>query len=130
MMTEPTMITPRNDLERMGVSGLRETMLGRANEACCGDCRFLQEEDGTAAHPCAMGHGRKDLFSRFAMMCPDFRLTPGIDEEMERRSGNERRRQSRAVPLERRRGQRRLHNTYCSRLTLPQEARPAAPEAL
>jgi hypothetical protein len=31
MRTEFAMTTPRNDLERMGVSGLRETMLGRAN---------------------------------------------------------------------------------------------------
>ena len=128
-MTEPAMITPRNDLERRGVAGLRETMLGRANEACCGDCRFLQE-DGAAVHPCMMGHGRKDLFSRFAMICADFRLTPGIDEEMERRSGNERRRRPQAVTVERRRGERRVRNTYCSRLTLPQEARFAAPEAL
>ena len=129
MRTELAMTTPRNDLERMGVSGLRETMLGRANEACCGDCRFLREEDGALTHPCAKGHGRKDLFSRFAMICPDFRLHPGIDEEMERRSGNERRRQAQAVPVERRRGERRVHNTYCSDLTLPQNARPAASKA-
>jgi hypothetical protein len=104
-------------------------MLGRANEACCGDCRFLREEEGALTHPCAKGHGRKDLFSRFAMICPDFRLHPGIDEEMERRSGNERRRQAQAVPVERRRGERRVHNTYCSDLTLPQNARPAASKA-
>src|SRR5437763_6855040 len=128
MRTELAMTTPRNDLERMGVSGLRETVLGRANEACCGDCRFLRE-DGAATHPCAMGHGRKDLFSRFAMICADFRLTPGIDEEMERRSGNERRCQSQAVPVERRRSERRVHNTYCSDLTVPQNARPAASKA-
>ena len=130
MMKERAMITPRNDLERLGVSGLRETMLGRANEACCGDCHFLREVDGARAHPCTLGHGRKDLFSRFAMICPDFRLIPGIDEEMERRSGNERRRQVQPVAVERRRGERRLHNTYCSHLTLPQDAQPAAPEAV
>jgi hypothetical protein len=110
-MKELDTMTPRNDLERMGVSGLRETMLGRANEACCGDCRYLCEEDGAVTHPCAKGHGRKDLYSRFAMICPDFRLTPGIDDELERRSGLERRRQMRPVAVERRRGERRVHNT-------------------
>jgi hypothetical protein len=129
MRTELAMTTPRNDLERMGVSGLRETVLGRENQACCGDCRFLLEEDGALTHPCEKGHGRKDLFSRFAMICPDFRLTRGIDDEMERRSGNERRRQAQAVAVEQRRDERRVHNTYCSDLTLPQDPRPAAKKA-
>ena len=129
MRTELAMTTPRNDLERMGVSGLRETVLGRENQACCGDCRFLLEEDGALTHPCEKGHGRKDLFSRFAMICPDFRLTRGIDDEMERRSGNERWRQAQAVSVERRGVERRVHNTYCSDLTLPQGSRLAAPEA-
>jgi len=129
MRTELAMTTPRNDLERMGVSGLRETVLGRENQACCGDCRFLLEEDGALTHPCEKGHGRKDLFSRFAMICPDFRLTRGIDDEMERRSGNERRRQAQAVSIERRSANRRVHNTYCSDLTLTQNARPAASKA-
>lgn len=115
------MSAPRNDLESMGVSGLRETMLGRANEACCGDCRFLREGQGIT-HPCMMGHGRKDLFSRFAMICSDFRLTPGIDEEIEQRSGAERRSQSLPVVVERRHANRRLYNTYCSHLVLPQTA--------
>jgi hypothetical protein len=48
---------------------------------------------------------------------------------MERRSGDERRRQAQAVPVERRRGERRVHNTYCSDLTLPQGSRSAAPKA-
>jgi hypothetical protein len=130
MRTELAMTTPRNDLERMGVSGLRETMLGRENQACCGDCRFLEEEEGAVTHPCALGHGRKDLFSRFAMICPDFRLTRGIDDEMERRSGNERRRQARAVAVERRHDERRVRNTYCSDLTLPQASRPTGPRAV
>lgn len=122
MVMELTMIAPRNDLERMGVSGLRETVLGRANEACCGDCRFLREDAGSTTHPCAMGHGRKDLYSRFAMICPDFRLTPGIDDEIERRSGVERRRHALTVIVERRKGDRRQENTYCSRLVLPKAA--------
>ena len=129
MRTELAMTTPRNDLERMGVSGLRETVLGRENQACCGDCRFLQEEDGALTHLCEKGHGRKDLFSRFAMICPDFLLTRGFDAEMERRSGNERRRQAQAVSVERRGVERRVHNTYCSDLTLPQGSRLAASEA-
>ena len=127
-MVELTMISPRNDLESMGVSGLRETVLGRANEACCGDCRFLREEKGLGTHPCAMGHGRKDLFSRFAMICPAFRLTPGIDDEMEHRTGADRRTRSVAVAAERRTGlDRRLQNTYCSRLVLPQGPMAATP---
>lgn len=121
-MTELTVVAPRNDLERMGVSGLRETMLGRANEACCGDCRFLREIEGATTHPCAMGHGRKDLYSRFAMICADFRLTPGIDDEMERRSGMDRRRQSHPVAHDRRRAERRYANTYCSDLVIPTPA--------
>lgn len=117
-MTELAMIAPRNDLEQMGVSGLRETLLGRDNEACCGDCRFLHEGDGIL-HRCDRGHGRKDLFSRFAMICPDFRLTPGIDEDIERRSGGDRRRQSHSVAHDRRQGDRRHENTYCSHLVMP-----------
>lgn len=127
MMTDLETIAPRNDLESMGVSGLRETMLGRANEACCGDCRFLHEEAGCATHPCMMGHGRKDLFSRFAMICPDFHLTPGIDDEMERRSGGERRREAHPVQRDRRNKDRRERNTYVSDLVLPQAATSAAP---
>ena len=118
-MIEVATVPARNDLERMGVSGLRETMLGRANEACCGDCRFLMEGQ-SITHPCTMGHGRKDLFSRFAMICADFALTPGIDEEIERRGGGDRRQQSHPVTNERRKGDRRVQNTYCSRLVLPQ----------
>lgn len=119
-MIELTTIAARNDLESMGVSGLRETMLGRANEACCGDCRFLSEQTGAGTHPCSMGHGRKDLYSRFAMICPSFRLTPGIDDELEHRAGTERRRRNIPVAMERRSGvDRRQVNTYCSRLTLP-----------
>lgn len=127
-MVELTMISTRNDLESMGVSGLRETVLGRANEACCGDCRFLCEEKGMSTHPCAMGHGRKDIFSRFAMICPAFRLTPGIDDELEHRSGGDRRKRNVAVAAERRSGQdRRMRNTYCSRLVLPQSHTALAP---
>ena len=119
-MIELTTIAARNDLESMGVSGLRETMLGRANEACCGDCRYLNEQKGASTHPCALGHGRKDLYSRFAMICPGFRLTPGIDDEIEHRAGAERRRRDMPVAVERRSGMdRRQVNTYCSRLTLP-----------
>lgn len=126
-MVALTMIAARNDLESMGVSGLRETMLGRANEACCGDCRFLSEQKGASTHPCMMGHGRKDLYSRFAMICPSFRLTPGIDDEMENRAGTERRRQTMPVAVERRSGvDRRQLNTYCSRLSLPQAPLAAA----
>lgn len=124
MMTDLEMMAPRNDLESLGVSGLRETMLGRANEACCGDCRFLREDAGGATHPCLMGHGRKDLFSRFAMICPDFHLTPGIDDELERRSGGERRREARPVQLNRRTKDRRELNTYVSDLVLPHTASP------
>lgn len=113
------MIAPRNDLESMGVSGLRETVLGRANEACCGDCRFLLEGDGIM-HPCVLGHGRKDLFSRFAMICADFRLTPGIDDEMERRAGGDRRKRTQPVAVDRRHGDRRMYNSYCSSISLPQ----------
>lgn len=105
-MQDLMMLAPRNDLESMGISGLRETVLGRPNEACCGDCRYLCEGKG-ATHPCQMEHGRKDLYSRFAMICPDFRLTPYIDEGMERRSGHDRRTQAIAVTVERRRGERR-----------------------
>ncbi len=118
-MTELAIIAPRNDLERIGVSGLRETILGRANEACCGDCRHLLEGEGVT-HPCAMGHGRKDLFSRFAMVCGDFRLTPGIDEDIEQRTGNDRRKRSLPVAFDRRRGERRVANTYCSHLVMPE----------
>jgi len=126
MMTDLETMAPRNDLESMGVSGLRETMLGRANEACCGDCRFLREDAASATHPCMMGHGRKDLFSRFAMICPDFRLTPGIDDEIERRSGGERRREARPVQVDRRNENRRLRNTYVSDLVLPLTAATTA----
>lgn len=121
-MQDLMMLTPRNDLESMGVSGLRETVLGRANEACCGDCRFLREGRGVT-HPCLMGHGRKDIFSRFAMICPNFSLTPHIDDEMERRSGSERRTRSIAVTVERRRGERRVHN---ARADNPVQELPAA----
>lgn len=105
-MQDLMILTPRNDLESMGVSGLRETVLGRANEACCGDCRFLHEGAGVT-HPCLMGHGRKDIFSRFAMICPDFRLTPHIDEGMDRRTGQDRRSQHMPVAVDHRRGERR-----------------------
>ena len=121
-MQDLMMLTPRNDLESMGVSGLRETVLGRANEACCGDCRFLREGSGVT-HPCLLGHGRKDVFSRFAMICPDFRLTPNIDDEMERRSGTDRRTQHIAVTVERRRGERRVRNVQ------PDAQRQGAPSA-
>lgn len=121
-MIEVPVVAPRNDLESMGVSGMRETVPGRANEACRGDCRFLLEGQGIT-HPCLMGHGRKDLFARFAMICYDFRLTPFIDESMDRRGGADRRQHSQPVAVDRRTGDRRLGNTPSSQ---PMAARAVA----
>ena len=95
-----------NDLECLGVVGLRVTDLQDENVACCGDCRFLTltiGPTGAQVADCARGY-TTTLYSTWAAECPDFELRAALPEEPQGddRTESDRRGYSLPVPRNRR----------------------------
>ncbi|GAC1394924.1 MAG: hypothetical protein NVSMB65_13410 [Chloroflexota bacterium] len=87
-----------NDLDGLGVVGLRVTDLQEANVACCGDCRFLALKAGpTGAQvaTCSRGY-TTTLYSTWAADCPDFSLRAALPDEPQ---GDDRARRERRVAV-------------------------------
>ena len=100
-----------NDLDAMGVVGLRQTDLRDVNVACCGDCRHsgaITAADANADFTCAQQY-TTSLYSVRALRCAHFELRPCLSDvpQPDERTNHDRRQIRLPVLRERRDGSER-----------------------